>query len=145
MSVTVKFDVNFSAWLDNIEIEADTVEEAEEKLHQLSLKDLADMANEKDSEVSDITYVVTSADYLVKARNINWNIDAFGLDDDDEEERLVAETRQTLPTVKEVKVHCKEDDIEDYAKMEIEDSVLKLLPKNVSALIDDLDIEYKLA
>lgn len=58
MAKKFTFDFNVEAWIQGLEIEADTYEEAEEKLLSMSLLDIASNGFEKNMEVSDIDYEV---------------------------------------------------------------------------------------
>lgn len=77
----VKFDFNFEAWIQNVEIEGDSIEDCENKLHQLTLAELLEHgAYVKDSDISDCSSKITESHYKVKAYNIKF--DSYDLEDD---------------------------------------------------------------
>lgn len=51
---TFTFDFTVQAWVKNLEIEAETYEEAEEELLSMSLEKIVDKGFVKDSDISDI-------------------------------------------------------------------------------------------
>ena len=53
---TYKFDLSVDAWLQDIEIEANTEEEAKAKLQAMSLRELLDNGCEKDKTLSNIDF-----------------------------------------------------------------------------------------
>ena len=48
------FEFNVEAWIKGVEIEADTYQEAEDKLYRHTLEDLIEKGHVKDSNISDI-------------------------------------------------------------------------------------------
>ena len=56
------FDFSVDAWLQNVEIEADNLEEAKDKLGEMSLKDLVEEGYVKDFSISDLDYEVEDED-----------------------------------------------------------------------------------
>lgn len=55
---TVTFDFSLDAWIQNVEIEADDIEEAKEKLNKMSLEDLVEEGYVKDFNIKDLDYSV---------------------------------------------------------------------------------------
>lgn len=53
---TFTFNFTVQAWVKNLEIEAETYEEAEEELLSMSLEKIVDKGFVKDSDISDIEY-----------------------------------------------------------------------------------------
>lgn len=51
---TYVFDFNLSAWIQNVEIEADSYEDAVEKLNRMSAADLIDEGYIKNTDITDI-------------------------------------------------------------------------------------------
>ena len=51
---TYTFDFNLEAWIDGLEIEADSEEEAFEKLRTMSFEDIVDQGYCKRHDISDI-------------------------------------------------------------------------------------------
>jgi len=54
--VKVTFDFNVSAWIRNLEIEADSYEDAERILNSMSLDDLVSEGYVKDFQITDKDY-----------------------------------------------------------------------------------------
>jgi hypothetical protein len=48
---TVTFDFSLDAWIQNVEIEADDIEEAKEKLNKMSLEELVEEGYVKDFNI----------------------------------------------------------------------------------------------
>lgn len=59
---TYIFDFNLSAWIQNVEIEADSYEEAVEKLSRMSAEDLIDEGYVKNTDITDLDYEVEDDD-----------------------------------------------------------------------------------
>ena len=58
MSKTYIFDLSVDAWITNIEINADTLEQAKEKLHDMSVVELIEEGYVKDFSLRNIDYEV---------------------------------------------------------------------------------------
>lgn len=50
------FDFNLSVWIQNVEIEADSYEDAVEKLGRKTAEDLIDEGYVKNSDITDLDY-----------------------------------------------------------------------------------------
>lgn len=59
---TVTFDFSLDAWIQNVEVEADDIEEAKEKLNKMSLEDLIEEGYVKDFNIKDLDYSVEDND-----------------------------------------------------------------------------------
>lgn len=59
-----KYDFNFSldAWVKSLEIEADSLEEAKEKLNEMSISDIVDEGLVKDFNIKDLDATVDPDD-----------------------------------------------------------------------------------
>lgn len=59
-----KYDFNFSldAWVKSLEIEADSLEEAKEKLNEMSISDIVDEGFIKDFNIKDLDVTVDPED-----------------------------------------------------------------------------------
>ncbi len=59
-----KYDFNFSldAWVKSLEIEADSLEEAKEKLNEMSISDIVDEGFIKDFNIKDLDVTVDPDD-----------------------------------------------------------------------------------
>lgn len=58
MSKTYRFDINVEAWISSIDIEADNLEDAKDKLVKMSLKDLADAGDVREYDITDDEYTI---------------------------------------------------------------------------------------
>lgn len=58
MPKTYRFDINVEAWISSIDIEADNLEDAKDKLAEMSLKDLADAGDVRDYDITDDEYTI---------------------------------------------------------------------------------------
>ena len=54
----ITFDFNLSAWVRDLEIEADNLEQAKEKLFDMSISDLIGEGYVSDFEIEDLDYEV---------------------------------------------------------------------------------------
>lgn len=77
MPKTYRFDINVEAWISSIDIEADNLEDAKDKLAKMSLKDLASAGDVRDYDITDDEYTVVDDD---EDDEDDWE------DDEDEEE-----------------------------------------------------------
>lgn len=107
------FDFNLQAWVRFLEIEADSYEEAVNKLLKKDVSELIELGSVQDSDLDDIDVEILEADYKVRVFDIEW---------EDEE---VAELLELLPkyvnemTVKDIDVSDEYDNI----KREIQDQL----------------------
>lgn len=123
----VTFDFIAQVWLRDLTVEADSIEDAKEKLSQLAAygmfkvseetEDTADVINPgyvKDVKLSDIDYVVEYSDFKVAVNNITYEPDTF--QDEDEFKAAV----KYLPTEMSLEF---EDIEEDKLSDEIDDAI----------------------
>ena len=107
------FDFNLEAWIQGVEIEADSYEEAESKLYKMTVEELIEAGYIHTSDVEDVDVEILEADYKVRVLNIEW---------EDEE---TAELLELLPksvkemTIKDIDVSDEYDNI----KREIQDQL----------------------
>ena len=105
---TYKLDFNLSAWIQNVEIEAENKEEAINKLMNMSFEEM--LENEgvvEDYNLSDIDIDIIEADYKVKVFNIVYK---------DEEEAK----EEKAPKEMVLNIHwIKDDDLTDLIEEEI--------------------------
>lgn len=102
--------------VQNIQIEADSEEEALRKLSEMSLDDFSDYGYVDDISVKDVDYEVTEYDFDAKVTNIEYDID------DDE-------PIDTLPKELTVKVRNCDDEINEskYVEWALEDETGHLI------------------
>lgn len=107
------FDFNLEAWIQGVEIDADSYEEAESKLYKMTVEELIEAGYIHTSDVEDVDVEILEADYKVRVLNIEW---------EDEE---TAELLELLPksvkemTIKDIDVSDEYDNI----KREIQDQL----------------------
>lgn len=107
------FDFNLQAWVRFVEIEADSYEEAVNKLLRKDVSELIELGSIQDSDLNDIDVEILEADYKVRVFDIEW---------EDEE---TAELLELLPkSVNEMLIRDIEvSDEYDNIKMEIQDQL----------------------
>ena len=104
------FDFNLEAWIQDVEIEADSYEEAERKLYKMTVEELIEAGYIHTSDLDDVDVEILEADYKVRVFDIEW---------EDEE---TAELLELLPkSVEEMTVYSIDvSDEYDNIKMEIQ-------------------------
>ena len=60
----VKFNFNLNAWIQNVEIEADSIEEAENKLYRMDVQELIEAGYINTSDLDDVEGEVIEEDEL---------------------------------------------------------------------------------
>ena len=115
----VMFDFNLDAWIQNLEIEADSVEQAQEKLMSMSLEEMLEAgASIKGSDVDLVDAEITEATYIVKVVSVDYAIESYDVDEfdvmsDEEVEAEIARVKASLPQELELEVECKPDDLDE--------------------------------
>lgn len=115
----VKFDFNLNAWIQGLEIEADSIEQAKEKLLSMSLEDMIDTdAYIKDSVVGSVDAEITEATYTVKVVSVDYAVESYDVDEfdtmsDEEVEAEIARVKASLPQELELEIECKPDDLNE--------------------------------
>ena len=66
------FDFNLQAWMRNVEIEADSYEEAESKLYKMTAEELIEAGYIQTSDLEDVEVELLEADYKVRVFDIEW-------------------------------------------------------------------------
>ena len=66
------FEFNLEAWIQDIEIEADSYEEAESKLCKMTVEELIEAGYINNSDLFDISAEILVADYKVQVFDIKW-------------------------------------------------------------------------
>ena len=66
------FEFNLEVWIQDIEIEADSYEEAESKLYKMTLEELIEAGYIHNSDLFDIGAEILVADYKVQVFDIKW-------------------------------------------------------------------------
>ena len=108
------FDFNLQAWMQDVEIEADSYEEAERKLYKMTVEELIEAGYIHTSDLEDVDVEILEADYKVRVFDIEW---------EDEEE---AELLELLPkyvnemTVRDIDVSDQYDNIKREIQYQLE-------------------------
>jgi hypothetical protein len=123
----VKFDFNLQAWIQDVEIEADSIEEAENKLYGMTVQELIEAGYIHTSDLYDVEGEIVEQDYKVKVYNIQFDpedILEYGMDKDLPEEDDVLEF-----TFKDIRTDRKYDELQGYIDDELF-SMFRMFPAN---------------
>ena len=101
----VKFNFNLEAWIEGVEIEADSEEEAKEKLYRMNAQELIEAGYVNTSDVDDVEGEVIEKTLRVRAFDIEYDIEE---DDYDDKEEYI-QTINSLPTELEVEITVDKD------------------------------------
>lgn len=108
----VKFNFNLEAWIQDVEIEADSMEEAENKLYSMTVEELIEAGYIHTSDLDDVEGEIVEQDYKVKVYNIEFDpedILEYGMDKDLPEADDVLEF-----TFENIRVEREFSDLSDY-------------------------------
>lgn len=72
------FDFDLDVWLRNVEVEANSLEEAQEKLYSMTIEEMLESGYVKDTYINDLD--VESGTIEVKAYNIEYDTDEDEID-----------------------------------------------------------------
>jgi hypothetical protein len=123
----VKFNFNLEAWIQDVEIEADSMEEAENKLYGMTVQELIEAGYVHTSDLDDVEGEIVEQDYKVKVYNIEFDpedILEYGMDKDLPEEDDVLEF-----TFKDIRTDGKYDELQGYIDDELF-SMFRMFPTN---------------
>jgi hypothetical protein len=84
ISMKFRFNFNLEVWVDGIEIEAKSEEEAIEQLYKMSVKEYLEEGYDRDSDISDIDSEVIEKSIKVKAYDIEYDIEEDDYEDKEE-------------------------------------------------------------
>lgn len=108
----VKFNFNLEAWIQEVEIEAGSIEEAKNKLYSMTVEELIEAGYVHTSDLDDVEGEIIEQDYRVKVYNIEFDpedILEYGMDKDLPEEDDVLEF-----TFNDIRVEREFSDLSDY-------------------------------
>jgi hypothetical protein len=108
----VKFNFNLQAWIQDVEIEADSIEEAESKLYRMTVEELIEAGYIHTSDLDDVEAEVVEQEYKVKVYNIEFDPEdvlEYGMDKDLPEEDDILEF-----TFENIKVENEFSELSDY-------------------------------
>lgn len=101
----VKFNFNLEAWIEGVEIEADSEEEAKEKLYRMNAQELIEAGYVNTSDVNDVEGEVIEKTLRVRAFDIEYDIE----EDDYEDKEEYIQIINSLPTELEVEITVDKD------------------------------------
>ena len=101
----VKFNFNLEAWIEGVEIEADSEEEAKEKLYRMNAQELIEAGYVNTSDVNDVEGEVIEKTLKVRAFDIEYDIE----EDDYEDKEDYIQIINSLPTELEVEITIDKD------------------------------------
>ena len=101
----VKFNFNLEAWIEGVEIEADSEEEAKEKLYRMNAQELIEAGYVNTSDVNDVEGEVIEKTLKVRAFDIEYDIE----EDDYEDKEEYIQTINSLPTELDVEITVDKD------------------------------------
>lgn len=116
----VNFNFNLEAWVRSLRIEANSVEEAKEKLFQMTLEEMVNEGDgfyaDSEMELTDIESKIIEYDATVKVSNIE-----YAFDEDEYDPAVIDYLKVRLPKELAMELTCVDDnvDIEDYIRDEI--------------------------
>ena len=123
----VKFNFNLEAWIQDVEIEADSMEEAENKLYGMTVQELIEEGYIHTSDLTDVEGEIVEQNYKVKVRNIEFDpedILEYGLDKDLPTEDTVLEF-----TFKDIKTADEYSELQGYIDDELY-MMFRMFPTN---------------
>lgn len=101
----VRFNFNLEAWIDGIEIEANSEEEAREKLYRMTFRELVEEGYDRNFTTSEVEGEVIEKTLKVRVFNIEYDIE----EDDYEDKEEYIQIINSLPTELEVEITVDED------------------------------------
>lgn len=107
------FDFNLQAWVRFLEIEADSYEEAVNKLLKKDVSELIELGSVQDSDLDDIDVEILEADYKVRVFDVEWE------DEEIETSRLLPSYIKEM-TIKDIDVSDEYDNIKREIQYELE-------------------------
>lgn len=101
----VRFNFNLEAWIDGVEIEANSEEEARDKLYQMTFRELVEEGYDRNFITSEVEGEVIEKTLKVRAFDIDYDIEEDDYDDKEEYIQII----NSLPTELEVEITVDED------------------------------------
>ena len=105
----VRFNFNLKTWMRNVEVEADSYEDALEKLYRMSLSDMLENGMDDETDIDDIDGEILEKTLKVKVYDIEYDIE----EDDYENPEDYNEILHRLPTELDLTVTVEADQDED--------------------------------
>lgn len=91
----VKFNFNLEAWIQDVEIEAGSMEEAKNKLYGMTVQELIEAGYIHTSDLDDVEGEIVEKTIKVKVYDIEYDIEEDAFDDFEEYNELI----NSLPSV----------------------------------------------
>jgi hypothetical protein len=85
----VLFDFNLSAWIKNVEVEADSYDDALAKLHGMTFDELVEAGYCKDFKFEDVEGYIMEKTLKVKVYDINYSIEEDDYESPEEYNQIV--------------------------------------------------------
>ena len=117
----VKFDFNVSAWLNEVEIDANSIDEAKEELRKMSLLDLVRDAQVKQLDITDLDVEVVDSDYEVEVTKLTFEPSFFEYDTEDEKKALIDKVGKEKLPIKFYLRGVTEQNLEDEIESRLEE------------------------
>ena len=115
----VILDFNLSAWIQGVEVEATSYEDAVTKLHQMTFDELIETGFSKDFTISDVDGQVIEKQVKVKVYDIEYDVE-YGDESDYESPEAYIQFINSLPTTLAVTLTVEpNDDLEELIADEI--------------------------
>ena len=121
----VKFDFVLDVWMQGVEIEADSYEEALRKLYAMDVEDLISEGYIKESDIKQEDGEIVEKTVKVRAYDIDYDVEPEDVDEneeltEDELDAKIAEVKESLPSELTFEFDIEHDeDIEDRIADEI--------------------------
>ena len=121
----VKFDFVLDVWMQGVEIEADSYEEALRKLYAMDVEDLISEGYIKESDIKQEDGEIVEKTVKVRAYDIDYDVEPEDVDEneeltEDELDAKIAEVKESLPSELVFEFDIEPDeDIEDRIADEI--------------------------
>lgn len=121
----VKFDFVLDVWMQGVEIEADSYEEALRKLYAMDVEDLISEGYIKESDIKQEDGEIVEKTVKVRAYDIDYDVEPEDVDEneeptEDELDAKIAEVKESLPSELTFEFDIEPDeDIEDRIADEI--------------------------
>ena len=123
----VKFNFNLEAWIQDVEIEADSMEEAENKLYGKTVQELIEAGYVHTSDLDDVEGEIVEQDYKVKVYNIEFDPEDIldrGMELDLPEKEDILEF-----TFKDIRVEKELSELQEYIDDELY-MMFRMFPTN---------------
>ena len=105
----VRFNFNLEAWIKGLEVEADSYDEALDKLYRMTFSEIAEAGYAKESDITDITGDIVEKTITVQVYDIEYDIEEDDYDTPEEYNKII----NSLPSELTLTVTIEEGQDED--------------------------------